>query len=51
MDAAPETPPASLSGRLRTWAPLAAMTFAEPDFLLLDVPTNSPDRRGRAAAA
>ena len=40
MDAAPETLPASLSGGLRTWAALAAMIFAEPDFLLLEEPTN-----------
>jgi ATPase subunit of ABC transporter with duplicated ATPase domains len=51
MDAAPETPPASLSGRQRTWAALAAMIFTEPDFLLLDVPTNNLDSKGRAAAA
>lgn len=50
MDAAPETLPASLSGRLRTWAALAEMIFAEPDFLLLDVPANNLDRKGRAAA-
>ena len=48
MDAAPDTLP--LSGRLRTWAALAAMIFAEPDFLLLDVPANNLDRKRRAAA-
>jgi hypothetical protein len=46
MDAAPETLPASLSGGLRTWAALAAMIFAAPDFLLLDEPTNILDRKG-----
>ena len=37
-------------GRLRTWAALAAMIFAGPDFLLLDEPTDNLDRKGRAAA-
>jgi ATPase subunit of ABC transporter with duplicated ATPase domains len=50
MDAAPETLPASLSGGLRTWAALAAMIFAAPDFLLLHEPTSNLDRKGRAAA-
>lgn len=49
-DAAPETLPASLSGRLRTWAALAAMIFAEPDFLLLEEPSSNLERKGCAAA-
>ena len=50
MDTAPETLPASLSGGLRAWAALAAMIFAEPDFLLRDEPTHNLDGNGRAAA-
>ncbi len=45
----PETPVLSLSGGQRTRAALAALVFAEPDFILLDEPTNNLDREGRAA--
>jgi ATPase subunit of ABC transporter with duplicated ATPase domains len=38
-----------LSGGQRTRAALAALVFAEPDFLILDEPTNNLDREGRAA--
>jgi ATPase subunit of ABC transporter with duplicated ATPase domains len=40
---------ATLSGGQRTRAALAALVFAEPDFLILDEPTNNLDREGRAA--
>jgi ATPase subunit of ABC transporter with duplicated ATPase domains len=49
LDADPETPLASLSGGQRTRAALASLVFAEPDFLILDEPTNNLDRDGRAA--
>lgn len=49
LDAAPETPLAALSGGQRTRAGLAAVVFAEPDFILLDEPTNNLDRDGRDA--
>lgn len=45
----PETKLATLSGGQRTRAALAALVFAEPDFLILDEPTNNLDREGRAA--
>src|SRR5262249_31200210 len=35
------------SGGQRTRAALAALVFAEPDFILLDEPTNNLDREGR----
>jgi len=38
---------ATLSGGQRTRAGLAALVFAEPDFILLDEPTNNLDRAGR----
>jgi ATPase subunit of ABC transporter with duplicated ATPase domains len=38
---------ATLSGGQRTRAGLAALAFAEPDFILLDEPTNNLDRAGR----
>ncbi len=48
-----ETPPeallAALSGGQRTRVALAALIFAEPDFILLDEPTNNLDRDGRRA--
>ena len=49
LTVAPETPLASLSGGQRTRAGLAALLFAEPDFLILDEPTNNLDRAGRVA--
>jgi ATPase subunit of ABC transporter with duplicated ATPase domains len=48
-DARPETPLAALSGGQRTRVGLAALVFAEPDFMLLDEPTNNLDGDGRAA--
>ena len=47
--ATPETPLAVLSGGQRTRAGLAALVFTEPDFLMLDEPTNNLDREGREA--
>jgi len=38
-----------LSGGQRTRAALAALVIAEPEFLILDEPTNNLDRRGRDA--
>src|SRR5690606_29144903 len=49
LDASAETPLSALSGGQRTRAALAALVFAEPDFLLIDEPTNNLDREGRAA--
>jgi len=49
LDAVPETGLSSLSGGQRTRAGLAALVFAEPDFLILDEPTNNLDREGREA--
>jgi ATPase components of ABC transporters with duplicated ATPase domains len=40
---------ATLSGGQQTRAALAAAVFAEPDFLILDEPTNNLDRDGRRA--
>jgi ATPase subunit of ABC transporter with duplicated ATPase domains len=40
---------AALSGGQRTRAALAALVFADPDFLVLDEPTNNLDRDGRRA--
>ena len=40
---------AELSGGQRTRASLAALVFVEPDFVILDEPTNNLDREGRAA--
>ncbi len=47
--AAPETPLSTLSGGQRTRVGLAALVFNEPDFILLDEPTNNLDRDGRRA--
>lgn len=49
LDAGAEMRLAELSGGQRTRAALAALVFAEPDFLILDEPTNNLDREGRAA--
>jgi ATPase subunit of ABC transporter with duplicated ATPase domains len=49
LEADAETSLATLSGGQRTRAGLAAMLFAEPDFLILDEPTNNLDRDGRRA--
>jgi ATPase subunit of ABC transporter with duplicated ATPase domains len=51
LGAGPATLLAALSGGQRTRAALAALIFAEPDFLILDEPTNNLDRAGRAAVA
>jgi ATPase subunit of ABC transporter with duplicated ATPase domains len=51
LEVAPETPVLALSGGQRTRAGLAALIFTEPDFILLDEPTNNLDREGRAAVA
>ncbi|HZX85492.1 MAG TPA: ATP-binding cassette domain-containing protein, partial [Reyranella sp.] len=44
-----ETPLSTLSGGQRTRIGLAALVFNEPDFILLDEPTNNLDRDGRRA--
>ncbi|WP_132956759.1 ABC-F family ATP-binding cassette domain-containing protein [Rhizobium sp. BK251] len=49
LDAGPETRLATLSGGQGTRAGLAALVFADPDFLLMDEPTNNLDRDGRQA--
>lgn len=49
LDIELETPLLALSGGQRTRAGLAALLFAEPDFILLDEPTNNLDRGGREA--
>jgi ATPase subunit of ABC transporter with duplicated ATPase domains len=49
LDVEPGTPQATLSGGQRTRAGLAALVFADPDFILLDEPTNNLDREGRTA--
>jgi ATPase subunit of ABC transporter with duplicated ATPase domains len=47
LDATAATRLSTLSGGQRTRAGLAALVFAEPDFILLDEPTNNLDREGR----
>ncbi|OCJ16239.1 ABC transporter [Rhizobium sp. AC44/96] len=49
LDAEPDTKLSALSGGQRTRAGLAALVLAEPDFLVLDEPTNNLDRDGRQA--
>lgn len=49
LEANVETRLGALSGGQRTRAALAALVFAEPDFIILDEPTNNLDRDGRAA--
>jgi ATPase subunit of ABC transporter with duplicated ATPase domains len=49
LDATPETRLSTLSGGQRTRVGLAALVFADPDFILLDEPTNNLDRAGRRA--
>ena len=47
----PVRPLATLSGGQRTRLALAALTFDDPDIVLLDEPTNDLDRDGRALVA
>jgi ATPase subunit of ABC transporter with duplicated ATPase domains len=49
LAATAETPLSSLSGGQRTRAGLAALIFTQPDFIVLDEPTNNLDREGRQA--
>ena len=49
LSAEPGAELSALSGGQRTRAGLAALIFGEPDFILLDEPTNNLDRAGRAA--
>ncbi len=49
LDAPPETLLRKFSGGQRTRLGLAALIFADPDFILLDEPTNNLDRDGRQA--
>lgn len=49
LDVTPDTRLSTLSGGQRTRAGLAALLFAEPDWLILDEPTNNLDRDGRRA--
>jgi ATPase subunit of ABC transporter with duplicated ATPase domains len=49
LQAGPQTPLSMLSGGQRTRIGLAALVFNEPDFILLDEPTNNLDREGRRA--
>lgn len=49
LEAEPETRLTTLSGGQRTRAGLAALIVGEPDFLILDEPTNNLDRDGRRA--
>lgn len=49
LSAGPSTMLSTLSGGQRTRLGLAALVFNEPDFILLDEPTNNLDRDGRRA--
>jgi ATPase subunit of ABC transporter with duplicated ATPase domains len=49
LDAEPSALLSRLSGGQRTRAALGALILAEPDFILLDEPTNNLDRDGRAS--
>ena len=49
LQAGPQTLLSTLSGGQRTRIGLAALVFNEPDFILLDEPTNNLDRDGRRA--
>ncbi len=49
LDAEPSTLLSALSGGQRTRAALGALVLAEPDFILLDEPTNNLDRDGRGS--
>ncbi len=49
LEAEPSTLLSALSGGQRTRAALCALILAEPDFILLDEPTNNLDRAGRAS--
>jgi ATPase subunit of ABC transporter with duplicated ATPase domains len=49
LDADLDAPLSTLSGGQRTRAGLAGLVFAQPDFILLDEPTNNLDRDGRRA--
>jgi ATPase subunit of ABC transporter with duplicated ATPase domains len=51
LSAEPDARLCALSGGQRVRAALAALIFAEPDFLILDEPTNNLDREGREAVA
>jgi ATPase subunit of ABC transporter with duplicated ATPase domains len=46
-----ERPASTLSGGQATRAALAALLIAEPDFIVMDEPTNNLDADGRAAVA
>jgi ATPase subunit of ABC transporter with duplicated ATPase domains len=46
-----DRPAATLSGGQATRAALAALLVAEPDFIVMDEPTNNLDAEGRAAVA
>jgi ATPase subunit of ABC transporter with duplicated ATPase domains len=50
-DVALDRPASTLSGGQATRAALAALLIAEPDFILMDEPTNNLDADGRAAVA